>query len=100
MQVRMKRGILLAALSLAVGFFSYSDEALAACKARFNCGFGPNPACFFVIRSYGRDKYFTVSAGSSQMIYGLQANARYCESDDGYPDGDNCRQRPVNLTCN
>lgn len=76
-----------------------SGPALANCRARFSCGFGSSPYCYFVIRSYGHDKYFRVQAGSSTTMYGIERTSRYCTSTRGYPDGDECRQSPVNMNC-
>lgn len=70
------------------------------CRAKFTCDFGASPYCYFVIRSYGRDKYFKVPAGGSQMLYGIQRTSRYCSSSQGYPNGDTCRQSAVKMACN
>lgn len=100
MLVRKRIGIVFVALIAILVTSLAKDQALAAgCSARFSCGFGPHPSCFFVVRSYGRDKYFRVDAGRFQMIYGLEPTARFCESDNGYPNGNSCRQRVVRMAC-
>jgi hypothetical protein len=65
------------------------------CNANFVCQPGPHPVCYFVVRTYGKDTYFTVPAGSSKMMYGLQNDSRFCTSTGRPPNGNTCRQSPV-----
>jgi hypothetical protein len=97
----MSRGVARAVLGCLVVLtpFLESAPALANCRARFTCDFGTRPYCYFVVRSYGRDKYFRVAAGGAQMLYGIEGSSRFCSSTAGPPDGDSCSQKPVKMSC-
>lgn len=73
--------------------------AHAGCAARFSCSFGPHPACFFMVRNFGRNQFFRVGAGRSQRIYGISPGAGFCESTNGYPNTYGCRMSRVSMVC-
>ena len=74
--------------------------AQAGCRSRFNCSPGSSPYCYFSLKQGANLlKKFTIEAGGSSTIYGLQPDISYCSSIRGWPDLDACDLKPIKMVC-